>query len=187
MSRRETRIRGSLLTQEWFPRFTGSEPCSGLEDKYLHEEPRHQDRGEVVEMRELCASCPLLEQCRTWAVAHEGFGFWAGMTAKDRDAERKRRNQWLVEPSQTMLNGNHHRARPNQCSKGHYVSTRDVSYRIASDGSEKVHVDCDTCREEAQERMYSPDAMRAKAFKRHEQKRSSKSRHIWDRQQLGAA
>jgi WhiB family redox-sensing transcriptional regulator len=37
--------------------------------------------------REICASCPVLQQCRTHALAvREPYGVWGGMTEDDREA-----------------------------------------------------------------------------------------------------
>lgn len=36
-----------------------------------------------------CADCPVLTQCKEYALVHEEFGFWGGMTERDRRAYRK--------------------------------------------------------------------------------------------------
>ena len=179
MSRRHMTWQGGNITQEFYPRFTGNEPCAGLEDMYLHDEPHNQAGGEVVEMRERCASCPLLAQCKTWAVAHERFGFWAGMTVKERDAERKRLNLFCMEPSRSqLLNGNWDHVRPEVCKQGHPVGTRDVAQvRMTNQWRWKIH--CETCEAEYRERTYSSEKMKEKSMRARAARKTKE--HVWKR------
>ncbi len=41
----------------------------------------------------ICATCPVLAECREWAIVHERFGIWGGLTERERrDIQvRKRR------------------------------------------------------------------------------------------------
>jgi len=148
MSRRSA-VRGKhTLTQEFYPVYTGNEPCAGYEDLYLHENPRYLKAEEVDTMRQQCASCPLLDQCRTWAIAHETFGFWGGMTQFERDDHRKEHAIMHQEPSRSFLNGDHDKRPPSQCSKGHWVALRDVRY---NENRRRWEFSCDECRAEFQE------------------------------------
>lgn len=47
----------------------------------------------------ICATCPVLLDCRSWALAHEANGIWGGLTAGDRARERRRLHIRLNEPS----------------------------------------------------------------------------------------
>lgn len=40
-------------------------------------------------LREICASCPVLELCREYAVIHEEYGFWGGLTERQRRKIRR--------------------------------------------------------------------------------------------------
>jgi WhiB family redox-sensing transcriptional regulator len=43
--------------------------------------------------RAICATCPILEECRDYAVPFEGiYGIWGGYDWHEMRAERKRRN-----------------------------------------------------------------------------------------------
>jgi hypothetical protein len=37
-----------------------------------------------------CQVCPVFDECREHSLRREGFGYWAGLTAGQRRAERKR-------------------------------------------------------------------------------------------------
>jgi WhiB family transcriptional regulator, redox-sensing transcriptional regulator len=49
------------------------------------ERPGRRARRERV-ARELCATCPVLLACRTWAREQREFGFWGGETEEERTA-----------------------------------------------------------------------------------------------------
>lgn len=38
---------------------------------------------------ELCRSCPVFENCRSYAIANEAYGIWAGLTEERRYEERR--------------------------------------------------------------------------------------------------
>ena len=66
--------------------FDGSQHC--LENPlFTSEKALH--KSDVTLMRKGCASCPFVDTCRTWALAHEPHDFWAGMTADERVQARK--------------------------------------------------------------------------------------------------
>lgn len=45
----------------------------------------------------ICRRCPLLEECREWAIEHnEPYGVWGGTTAKQRDLIRLQRRAGLA-------------------------------------------------------------------------------------------
>jgi hypothetical protein len=41
-----------------------------------------------AQLRRICLTCPALETCKEYAITHELYGFWGGMTAIERQAER---------------------------------------------------------------------------------------------------
>ncbi len=55
--------------------------------------------GSSSAAKAVCARCPVLDDCREWALAQEDFhGICGGMSHRERIAERKRRGWWQVEP-----------------------------------------------------------------------------------------
>lgn len=42
-------------------------------------------------LRRVCLSCPVVQECREYAITHERYGFWGGMTAMERHTEREMR------------------------------------------------------------------------------------------------
>src|SRR4051812_26295791 len=50
----------------------------------------HGDPADVADALNCCASCPVLLDCRTWGIAHEKEGVWGGLTASQRDRQRRR-------------------------------------------------------------------------------------------------
>lgn len=47
------------------------------------ERPQARERREA-KARRLCMSCPVLEECRTFARNNHEYGFWAGESEEDR-------------------------------------------------------------------------------------------------------
>lgn len=39
-------------------------------------------------LRQICLNCPVVQECREYAISHELWGFWGGMTAMERQSER---------------------------------------------------------------------------------------------------
>lgn len=63
--------------QEWF--FGGEEQ----EGKKRHRPTLNM--AEVRRAQMICAQCPVMQECLTWAlVRHEEFGIWGGTTGRDR-------------------------------------------------------------------------------------------------------
>jgi hypothetical protein len=49
-------------------------------------------------LRKLCANCDVLDKCRDWAIKHEDWGFWGGMSMYERRQYRKKYNIRLDQP-----------------------------------------------------------------------------------------
>lgn len=66
-----------------YPRFTGSEPCRSTDpDIFFCEDGLHP---KVVRMlKEICEFCPMRNPCAEYAIVHERYGFWGGMTPRER-------------------------------------------------------------------------------------------------------
>lgn len=81
------------------PAYQGTEPCVGSES-FTHERNssgNHIHTDEVTVMRKQCQTCPVLVQCAEYAIAHEKYFFWGGMTAAEREGIRNYRGQALVD------------------------------------------------------------------------------------------
>ena len=50
-------------------------------------------------LRETCAKCRVKGKCRDWALEHEQFGFWGGLTYKERRDYRSRRHEARKPPA----------------------------------------------------------------------------------------
>lgn len=67
--------------------------------------PGHDDRLDsihiqVLDAKQICLGCPVLDACRDYALgAEEPHGIWGGMTAQERAALRGRR--WV--PTEDLL------------------------------------------------------------------------------------
>ena len=42
----------------------------------------------VAAAKAICARCPVLPACRTWALGHEAYGIWGGLTEHERARHR---------------------------------------------------------------------------------------------------
>lgn len=56
------------------------------------------NREFYTEARSICVNCRILNECREYAVAHEPFHFWGGLTARERAGIRARLNIILDDP-----------------------------------------------------------------------------------------
>lgn len=80
-----------------YPDYDGTEPCAsiGMDLFYYEYGQGHSFRdAKDIEhaLRKVCSSCPLQVKCATYAIQHEEYGFWGGMSYKERDAYRKKNN-----------------------------------------------------------------------------------------------
>ena len=68
--------------------WTKDAACQGQTDLFFPpagERPETRARREA-KAGELCAACPVLAQCRTWARENREYGFWGGESEEDRAA-----------------------------------------------------------------------------------------------------
>lgn len=80
-----------------YPKFTGNEPCIDVGIDvfyYMHEDKFsiNQAKKDQEVLSSICASCPILNDCREYAIHHEDYGYWGGMTHLDREKYRKKFN-----------------------------------------------------------------------------------------------
>ena len=55
-------------------------------------------------LRRVCLNCPVVFECADFAIKHERFGFWGGMTAMERHSIRSMKNILLEEIEYTVPN-----------------------------------------------------------------------------------
>ena len=84
-----------------YPPYTGSEPCAQIGWEPYFSEVFFYKEQEV--MKEACDACPLLEQCREWALHRERWGFWAGMAETERARVRSQLGIILDEPQYVIV------------------------------------------------------------------------------------
>jgi hypothetical protein len=66
----------------------------GVEFFYLEDK---DDRSVVVSVgdytvaKQICKSCIHSTECADWAIKHESFGFWGGLTPQERNVIRRRK------------------------------------------------------------------------------------------------
>lgn len=88
---------------------TGTEPCQQMDPELFFEESNYGAAVLAPLLKRVCEGCPILFECREHAVAHEEFGFWGGMSARERKIERRRRGITLE--SVAVWNNRTHRER----------------------------------------------------------------------------
>lgn len=54
-------------------------------------------RRQAREAIDVCRACPVLAECRTWALAHDEVGIWGAMTPE----QRRRARQTTTTPTET--------------------------------------------------------------------------------------
>ena len=71
--------------------------CAGIDTENFYRYENGNQRLDldlyIRPIRALCASCPIWATCLSYAVQHEQFGIWGGMTAVERQAIRDNSNR----------------------------------------------------------------------------------------------
>ena len=52
----------------------------------VEENRRHADWIDVGILRTICGGCPIYKKCLAYALEHETYGVWGGMTSNERNA-----------------------------------------------------------------------------------------------------
>lgn len=58
--------------------------CRGVLTDLFYLETNYEAYSVNPELRRMCSQCPILDQCREYAIWNETYGFWAGMTERQR-------------------------------------------------------------------------------------------------------
>lgn len=61
---------------------------TGVDNWYVGDERSSSPEDRILSR--ICGSCPVLTQCREHALAHEKWGYWGGMSARERELTRRR-------------------------------------------------------------------------------------------------
>jgi len=75
-----------------YPDFTWAS-CRNMDTNtfyYDDDLPRGETNEDYKVLKRICADCPMLEECLTWALHHEDHGFWGGTTEYERRTLRKK-------------------------------------------------------------------------------------------------
>lgn len=67
----------------------GELPCQNFPDLFFPDQKGIGQAQDIECAKELCKACPLLEECRNYAIeAKEQYGIWGGLTADERRTYR---------------------------------------------------------------------------------------------------
>jgi len=66
---------------------TGEESCRVAPDLFF---PLHDTDTDAQYAKSLCRVCPVIEECRTYALQHPVEGVWGGMTLSERKNTNRR-------------------------------------------------------------------------------------------------
>lgn len=92
------------------PAYDGSQNCFGLDIDFFYQEEGDTDRkigtkGIHDTLRRICSTCPFLDECREYAIYHEGYGFWGGMSENQRRNYRREHKIVVMLPEVISLYG----------------------------------------------------------------------------------
>jgi hypothetical protein len=104
------------------PDFTGA-ACAGMDGDMFYDDmianESSKEYGKYTSsapkqhamLRRVCLKCPIVNECAAFAIKHERFGFWGGLTAMERSSMRTMNNILLEEidykiPVVTIINMN---------------------------------------------------------------------------------
>ena len=63
--------------------------CRGTDNRLFFDLDAGEAGGYYPLMRKICGSCAILKECAEWAIPHEEYGFWAGMSERQRWSVRR--------------------------------------------------------------------------------------------------
>jgi WhiB family redox-sensing transcriptional regulator len=74
----------TMLTDQAFPDFGIDAACFGQDTELFYSD----DTKDISAAKAICGACPVIKECATWAVQHEEFGVFGGLSAKERNLMR---------------------------------------------------------------------------------------------------
>jgi WhiB family transcriptional regulator, redox-sensing transcriptional regulator len=84
---------GAVLGRRWMQQdWMADCACSGLTHLFFPPPFEREARRLLREAaaRQICAGCPVIDECRTWAINNGELGFWGGQNDEERLAIRRR-------------------------------------------------------------------------------------------------
>jgi predicted RecB family nuclease len=65
--------------------------CAGLPKDWFFPPSRmlEENKNHLRRAREVCTQCPIISECYEHAIRHEEFGFWAGLSPRQRRVIRR--------------------------------------------------------------------------------------------------
>ena len=97
MDMADTRRLPAPVTDVWDWQLRGA--CRGMDSAvFFHPEGERGPArsGREAQAKQICASCPVLAQCRAHALAvHEPYGVWGGLSESERDVIVRRQDRPL--------------------------------------------------------------------------------------------
>ena len=78
--------------------------CDGMDTNFFYpvgesnEDNAWAKDNVYPQLRKVCANCDVLDKCRDYAIKHEEWGFWGGMSVYERRKWRKKYNIKLEQP-----------------------------------------------------------------------------------------
>lgn len=87
------------MSQEWREQAA----CLGTDpEAWFGDDQKERFQADSA-LKRICASCPVQDECLSWAVRHEANGFWAGTMPRERRAMRGRLGIVLEAPEVMVL------------------------------------------------------------------------------------
>lgn len=88
----------ALVSENWDWQVSAACRGTGVDLFFNQDSERgHSKRTREANAKAVCATCPVLQQCLSWALrVDEPYGVWGGMTTDERHALRTDRRQLAV-------------------------------------------------------------------------------------------
>jgi len=83
---------------QYNPRLGEEGVCRGIDTEVFFPDKELFRPEEEAAFVRMCAECPVMEMCQEWALAHERYGVWGGLTPYRRIIIRKQRNWEIADP-----------------------------------------------------------------------------------------
>lgn len=86
-----------------YPDFTEAS-CAGIGEIMFFPMPNDDEDEstarfiDVDGVKKICAACPVQQACAEWAIHHEKYGIWGGLTPLERSKIRRQRNIMVDDP-----------------------------------------------------------------------------------------
>lgn len=81
-----------------YPNFQGDQLCAQVGHDFYYVEKGGEAVHIAAHLKKVCNSCPYLVDCREWAIVHEEFGYWGGLSANERNRLRSKHKILLETP-----------------------------------------------------------------------------------------